>query len=471
MSVLPVEGAPFAAEAPVVIIGAGAAGLTAALAARAAGLDALVIERDPAPRGSTALSAGLIPAAGTRWQRAAGVEDGAPAFAADITAKAQGASDPALVETVSRAAGPALEWLADLHGLPIALVDDFRYPGHSVLRMHGLPSRSGAGLMDRLREAAVGAGAELLCNAHATALFVHRDGNVAGLIVRRPDGSEEHLACRSLVLACGGYGGDKMLVSRHVPEMAGALYFGHAGNQGDALRWGEALGAATRHLAGYQGHGSVAYPHGILITWATITKGGVQVNAEGRRFSDETRGYSEQATVVLAQPGGIAWTVFDDRIARIARQFEDFRRAEAAGAVLSAQNPSELARQAGLPSEGLVATFDAVDRMKRSGLTDGFGRCFAGVPELQAPLHAVRVTGALFHTQGGLVVDRSARVLRGDGRPLPNLFAAGGAACGVSGPSAAGYLSGNGLLTAITLGRLSGAAAARLAASRPHGSA
>src|SRR4051794_20082517 len=109
--------------------------------------------------------------------------------------------------------------------------------------------------------------------------------------------------------------------------------------------------------------------------------------------------------------------------------------------------------------------------VKRSGLTDGFGRCFVGVPELQAPLHAVRVTGALFHTQGGLVVDRSARVLRRDGRPLPNLFAAGGAACGVSGATAAGYLSGNGLLTAITLGRLSGAAAARLAGGRAHGSA
>jgi fumarate reductase flavoprotein subunit len=93
------------------------------------------------------------------------------------------------------------------------------------------------------------------------------------------------------------------------------------------------------------------------------------------------------------------------------------------------------------------------------------------VPELQAPLHAVRVRGALFHTQGGLVVDRSARVLRRDGRPLPNLFAAGGAACGVSGATAAGYLSGNGLLTAITLGRLSGAAAAHLAAGRAHGSA
>jgi fumarate reductase flavoprotein subunit len=224
MSVLPAEGVAFAAEAPVVIIGAGAAGLTAALAARAAGLDALVLERDPEPRDSTALSAGLIPAAGTRWQRAAGVEDSAPAFAADIMAKAQGASDAALVETVSGAAGPALEWLADSHGLPIGLVDDFRYPGHSVLRMHGLPSRSGAELMDRLREAAVGAGAALVCDAQAMALLVHRNGNVAGVLVRRPDGSEEHLACRALVRACGGYGGDTMLVSRHVPEMAGALF-------------------------------------------------------------------------------------------------------------------------------------------------------------------------------------------------------------------------------------------------------
>ena len=263
MSVLPAEGASFAAEAPVVIIGAGAAGLTAALAARDAGLDALVIERDPAPRGSTALSAGLIPAAGTRWQRAAGVEDSAPAFAADIMAKAQGAADAALVETVSRAAGPALEWLADSHGLPIGLVDDFRYPGHSVLRMHGLPSRSGAELMDRLREAAVGAGAELVCDAHATALFVHRDGNVAGAHRARVRTVARSISrAASLVLACGGYGGDTMLVSRHIPEMAGALYFGHAGNQGDALRWGEALGAATRDLAGYQGHGSVAHPHG-----------------------------------------------------------------------------------------------------------------------------------------------------------------------------------------------------------------
>ena len=128
--------------------------------------------------------------------------------------------------------------------------------------------------------------------------------------------------------------------------------------------------------------------------------------------------------------------------------------------MLEAGNWAELAWQARLPVERFVATMEEVERMKAESVTDSFGRSFTGAPALSPPFRAVRVTGALFHTQGGLVVDGSARVLRSGGRAMPNLFAAGGAACGVSGPAAAGYLSGNGLLTAITLGRLAGNAAA-----------
>jgi fumarate reductase flavoprotein subunit len=463
MSVRPAQGVAFELEAPLVVIGAGAAGLTAALAARAAGVEALVVERDAVPRGSTALSAGLVPAAGTRWQCAAGIDDSPERFAADIVAKAKGAADASVARTVAGAAGPTVEWLADAHGLPFGLVENFRYPGHSALRMHGLPTRSGAELVDRLREAALTAGAVLLCSARVNALFADTEGRVAGLALTRPNGSEERVACRALVLACSGYGASKALVARHIPEVAQALYFGHPGNDGDALLWGEALGAAARDLSGYQGHGSVAQPHGILITWATITEGGVQVNAEGRRFSDETQGYSEQAAIVLAQPDGVAWTVFDGRIAGIARQFEDFRQAEAAGAILTAESWSELAGRARLPAAAFAATMNGVEAMKAAGSTDPFGRSFAQAPALSPPFHAVRVTGALFHTQGGLTVDAAARVLREDGSALPNLFAAGGAARGVSGPSAAGYLSGNGLLTAVTLGRIAGASAAALA--------
>lgn len=461
-TILPAEGVAFDANCDVLVIGAGAAGLVTALRAHEAGAQVLVLERDPLPRGSTALSAGLIPAAGTRFQAEAGIVDSEALFIGDIMAKAHGEPDPAAVQRVVAVAGPALEWLADAHGLPLSVITNFTYPGHSAARMHGLPSRSGAELMDRLRHAAEAAGIDIVTEAHATALYC--DGRtIRGVGVTRPDGGEDRIGCSALVLASNGYGGSKALVAAEIPAMATALYFGHLGNQGDAVLWGRALGAATRHLSGHQGHGSVAHPHGILITWATNVEGGYQVNLAGQRFANEARGYSEAAASLLAQPEGLGWSVFDARIAGIARQFEDFRQAEAGGAVLTAGSIAELAVLAKLPLDVLEATHHAVEAMKRGAGACPFGRDFSAAPALTPPFHAVRVTGALFHTQGGLVVDDQARVVGLDGAPFPNLFAAGGAACGVSGASAAGYLSGNGLLTAVSYGFIAGEAAASLA--------
>lgn len=460
MPILPPDNTPFDISFPVVVIGAGAAGLVSALAAREKGAEVLVIERDAVPRGSTSLSAGLIPAAATRWQHAVGEADSPAQFAADIMHKAKDAPDPDMVRLVTGEIGPALEWLHERHGLNFTLQREFRYPGHSALRMHGLPSRSGLELIDALRHAAEAAGVELLCNARVVSLIADA-ARVHGVVAERPDGGLERIGCDALVLACNGYGGNKALVSRHIPAMGDALYFGHRGNQGDALLWGEALGAATGDLSGHQGHGSVAQPAGILITWATITEGGMQVNVHAERFSNEASGYSEQGARVLAQPEGLAWTVFDTRIASIARQFEDFRQAEAVHAVLQADTIAALAARMGVPAAALQASFDEIEALKRHGGQDRFGRDFAGVPPLTPPFCAIRVTGALFHTQGGLLVDENTRVRRQDGAVIANLFAAGGAACGVSGPEASGYLSGNGLLTAVALGRVAGRSAAR----------
>lgn len=452
----PPEG--FEAETQVLIIGAGACGLVAALACRERGAECVVLERDRAPAGSTALSAGLIPAAGTRFQRQRGIQDSPALLAADVQRKAKGRADPLIVAAVADAVGPAVEWLVDSHRVELDLLDDFLYPGHSALRMHGVPARSGADLIAMLARAAEAAEVPIVTQAVAETLFVDGD-RVVGAAYRRPDGTSETIGCQALILACNGYGGAKDLVAAHIPEMADALYFGHAGNQGDALRWGEALGGVGAHLTAYQGHGSVAHPHGILITWATVMGGGFQVNTAGRRFSDETHGYSEQAVAVLAQPGGMAWTIFDESIAATARQFQDFRDAEEAGAILAADDLSNLAAKAGLPPDALALSVEE--------LSTGhcpWGRA-APANALKPPFRAVRVTGALFHTQGGLKIDACARALRADGSPLPNLFAGGGTACGVSGPAVDGYLSGNGLLTAVALGKIAGAAAATLALS------
>ena len=148
------NGEKFGAQVALLIVGAGAAGLCAALAAKEAGVDAVVIERDAVPSGSTALSAGLIPAAGTRFQRDQGIADSPELFAADIRRKAHDEGDPTIVDAVARGAGPLIEWLADSYGLPFDVVDNFNYPGHSALRMHGLSTRTGRELIDRLRNAA-----------------------------------------------------------------------------------------------------------------------------------------------------------------------------------------------------------------------------------------------------------------------------------------------------------------------------
>jgi fumarate reductase flavoprotein subunit len=449
----PSEDLELDSEVPVLIIGAGAAGLCAALAASEAGVEPVVIERDAVPSGSTALSAGLIPAAGTRFQAARGVADSPELFAADLARKAHEEADARLVRAVAQGAGPTVEWLADNYALPFEVITDFNYPGHSAHRMHGLPSRTGAELIDYLRSAAEARGVQILGARMAETLYADEDGFIEGIGIK---GGAETIGCGALVLACSGYGGNPALVARHIPEMADALYFGHAGNQGDAVLWGEALGARLGALSGYQGHGSVATPHNILITWAAMAEGGFQVNAQGRRFANEALGYSEAAADVLRQPDGIAFDIFDARITGIARQFQDFRDAEKAGALITADTIEALAQRIAVPLDALCAEFDAMI----PGQPDRFGRVTE--KRLAAPYCAIKVTGALFHTQGGLAIDTQARVLQKSGRPFPNLFAAGGAAVGVSGTRASGYLSGNGLLTATVFGRIAGTAAARL---------
>jgi fumarate reductase flavoprotein subunit len=335
--------------------------------------------------------------------------------------------------------------------MPFEVITDFNYPGHSAHRMHGLPSRTGAELVDRLRSAVEARAIPILTGRVCETLFADEDGFIEGVALA----GGETIGCGALVLACNGYGGNPELVRRHIPEMADALYFGHPGNQGDAVKWGEALGARLAALSGYQGHGSVATPHNILITWAAITEGGFQVNAQGRRFWNEMLGYSEAAAEVLRQPGGVAFDIFDSRIADLARQFEDFRNAEKSGALITAPTLDELSARIGVSAEALKEEANV-----ELGNADRFGRVFE--KKLNAPYCAIKVTGALFHTQGGLAIDSQSRVLDLKGRPVPNLFAAGGAAVGVSGSHASGYLSGNGLLTATVFGRIAGQSAAKL---------
>ncbi len=458
---------------PVAIIGAGACGLTAALMLRDAGVDCVLLERDASPGGSTALSSGFIPAAGTAVQKAIGIADSPARFAADIQAKAHGTAAAHLVEAYSCKIGPAIDALQSKHAIEFEVLEGFLYPGHSTYRMHTVPEKTGAGLMARLLQAVASVNVPIVTEALVRELWQGTDGRLCGVGYQRPDGTMEQLSCDVIILACNGFGGNAEMVGELLPTMRDATFAGHTGNDGSAIAWGRAVGARLADLGGYQGHGSWAVPHGALITWALMMEGGVQLNSQGERFHDETQGYSEAAVYVLAQPGGVAWNVFDGAILKLARTFPDFCDAERAGAVKECADAQALARLIGcgtISCDAIKSEAEysygtrAVGLNYHPGGQNGQQRVFKRL--LEPPFYAVKVTGALFHTQGGLDINAQCRVLRADGTAFPNLLAAGGAARGVSGNAVWGYLSGNGLLSAVAGGYIAAQTASRIMAGR-----
>ncbi len=445
-------------ETDVVVVGSGGCGLTAALAAAEGGVEVLVLEKQARPWSNTARSYGMLPAGGTRFQKAAGIEESPENFANDILAKNHHASDPDITLHLARTAVALVEWLVDSVGVNLLFVDDFTYPGHSTKRMHAPPNRTGTELHADLRSAVeANANIDLVNDAPVSGLIVNEQNVVLGVIVQR-GAQQERVRCKKVVLACNGFAGNEEMVKQHIPAMSTALYFGGEGNTGEGILWGQELGAEIAFMDAYQAHGSVATPHEVLITYALVAEGGFQVNKNGQRFGVEDQGYSERALEVLAQPDGLAWDIYDERLHNLGMTFEDYRNAFEAGAIKQSDTMEGLAEIFGLPAEHLTQTLHTYHAAADGKQPDVLGR--TNCVRLEPPYYGVKVTGALFHTQGGLKVDFNARVLKPDGTPIPNLYAGGGVAAGISGHGPGGYLSGNGLLTALGYGMLAGRDAA-----------
>ena len=453
-------------EVDVLVVGCGGCGLTAALSAAQAGAGVLVVEKEERGGGNTSLSQGMIPAAGTRLQQESGVEDSPERMAEDILAKNHHESDPGLTRRVAEESGRMVDWLTDDLGIQLHLVTDFLYPGHSCHRIHAPGNTKGTFLVNALISAASQYDRiDIAYNAPAKRLIVRsRDGAVLGAEVDIEGVGLNRARAGTTILALNGFGANEEMVSRYIPEMAGAYYFGHEGNTGEGIIWGKALGAELTHMSSYQSHGSVAYPHGTLLTWAVISLGGYQVNTLAKRFVNEDHGYSEHALDVLAQPGGVAVELFDERIYKTVEPYEDFQKCIEMGAVKRGETIEDLAAAFNLDPGTLAATHEDFQGAAREGAADAVGRTDVRQP-LAPPFYGVKVTGALFHTQGGLKVDGHGRVMHKSGGVIPHLYAGGGTAAGFSGNGGSGYLSANGLLAALTLGRLAGMHAGKIASS------
>lgn len=437
-------------DGPDVVVAGAGGGLVAALRAAELGLSVLVVDSNESfSRGNnTSMSTAMIPAMGTRFQREAEVDDSPERFLADVASKTAGDFSAAVASSLAATSAELVEWLADDVGLDISLVTDFSYPGHSVFRCHTIPGRSGAAMLGELLAATR---KNDLIDLYVPARLVDvvtRDGRVVGVVVETPDGPEE-IPTRAVVLATNGFGADRAMVEEQIPEVADAIYFGSEHSRGDALRIGHGLGAASDYLDAYQGHAGLAMPAASLATWATVMHGGFLVNSSGARYGNEASGYSEYAAESIRYAEGESWIIIDERIYDACLAFQDFLDVVSGNGVRWGEDAESLAVAAGIDPNGLRSTVDAVEGIAL-GAPDPFGRTHWGVP-LEGKLAAIHVRPALFHTQGGLRVDERARVVTPDGQAIPGLYAAGGAAAGISGHGASGYLAGNGLLPALGL--------------------
>lgn len=433
-----------------VVVGAGAAGLIAALRAATLGAHIALIEAEDGSTSNLAVSGGLFPGAGTRFQAPLGIADSPELWEADIRRKTDDAVDAVVLRAVTSRSADVVDFLSASAGLDLHLVQWLDVPGHTVPRLHATPAESGRELAVQLL-ASVRAHGRISCFMRTTVqALVTEHARVCGVtssagIVRAP----------LTVLASGGFAANADMLARFIPEVVHAIRIGSGSNDGRAILWGAALGAELLFMDSYQGQGHTTVDGKGRLGPGLTTLGAIVVNSAGVRFADDTMGPSEFAASVLSQPGGWAAEVYDSAIHEAALRLGPYREAVARGCVAEAPTVESLAVALGLPKDALAGTIMAFNGMVSAGSVDPFGRTRLHRP-LGLPLYGARITGALAHTQGGLRVDEMARVLRADGTPIAGLMAAGGAAASVSGHGATGYVPGNGLGQAFALGLIAG---------------
>jgi fumarate reductase flavoprotein subunit len=413
--------------ADLVVVGASVGGLAAAITAADRGCHVVVVERTKELGGGAAATDEAIVAAGTRFQREAGVSEDADGLASELAGRGLAAGNAEVLRALATQATPLVEWLADRCGAQVRLLPA-AIGGSETPRLHVVAEHGGASLVSTLaRVVSRHHRIRLRTGVEATQLL-REDAGVVGIGVK-PDRRGAAAITGRTLLACGGFAANDELIDRHCPAVSGLPVGGPPLATGDGLGFATAAGAAARGLDACEVTPLFALPAQLEVPASVLALGAILVNQGGERFADEHADPLTLAQQVRAQPGHVAYLVFDDRIAAQAGADPFVEHVVLPRAGRRGATPADLAKQLELNSTGLQTTI--ADR------------------RLEPPLCAIRVTGARLRTLGGLVVDERARVLDGDGQPVAGLYATGGALAALA-PGMPGLAP----LTALGLGRL-----------------
>ena len=442
----------------IVIVGAGGAGLSAAVAAAETdgSLKIIVLEKQGIMGGNTNYSTGGINAAETDVQRSLGIEDSKDLFYDDTMRGGKQENIPALVRNLVEHAPVTISWLI---GLGTDLSDVGLMGGSSVKRTHRPLGGAAIGphLMKVLQTASNKDNIEIRTSNKVTGLLTSVDGSVTGVKVQNADGSSYTLTSKAVIIATGGFGANLDMVTRLQPSLSGFATLNHPGATGDAFGWVTAIGGDTIQMANIQIHPTAEATNHILITEAVRGNGAILVNHGGQRFCNEMDTRDVVSAAILEQDGGEAFLIFDQAVRKSLASIETYANQHL---LVEGVSVEELASLVGIPPEKLSESVSRYNDQQKKGIDDDFGRSATEMTRSleTPPYYAVCVTPAIHHTMGGLSVNTETQVLRADGSPIPGLYAAGEVTGGLHG---ANRLGGNGVADIVVNGRLAGMTASK----------
>ncbi len=450
----------FTIDTDLVIVGSGAAGSVAALEARKLGVkNIIMIERQPIPGGNSQLAAGGMNAAGTRFQADKGIEDNPDLMFKDTMKGGHQANNPALARILADHSAESIEWLAQ-QGAELSSVG--RGGGASAPRMHGPAGGKFVGpyLQAFFKEALKKADIDIRLNTQMVRLY--RDDpkdpqHVTGILVLGKHNGLYRINAKAIVIATGGIGRNKALIQSLRPDVSPMMKTSNQpGSQGDGLVLGKAIGAASVDEDALQLNPTLLVGSPVIISERVRGAGAIFVNTLGKRFVSELTTRDVTSAAILAQPDGVAFEVFDQKVRDGVKQTG---AAFALDLAYEGKTLADLAKAMGVDAKTLEATVKTYNGYVDQGEDPDFKRPTPKV-KIDAPnYYAIKVTPAIHHHMGGLKINESTQVLDTNDKPLTGLYAAGEVTGGVHGKN---RLGGNAVSDTITFGRIAGQSAAKV---------
>lgn len=432
----------------IVIIGAGGGGMAAAITAQEAGADVAIFEKMPIAGGNTSKSSGGMNASETKFQKEQGIEDSNDLFYEDTLEGGKGTNDPELLRYMVDHSAEAIDWL---DSIGITLNNITFSGGASVKRIHRPEDGSAVGgylvegLLRNIHEKEI----PLFVNSEVTKIN-ETDGKVSGVNVT-VEGEEKTINAKAVIIATGGFGGNLEMVSEIKPELEGFVTTNHEGATGDGIRMAEELGAAVVDMDQIQIHPTVEQSTSYLVTESVRGDGGILVNQQGERFTDELLTRDKVSANIIALPEKYAYIIADQRLKESVTAINQY---EEKGIVTKAETIEELAEKLEIPAENLKATLDTWNEAVKNQEDKDFGRTTGMEYDLShAPYYAIKIAPGIHHTMGGLKIDTETHVLREDGTAIEGLFGAGEVTGQVHGSNRIG---GNAVADIIVFGRQAG---------------